>query len=98
MFDRRHGPNETLRSLVDFRVCCTSFSATSSIPGTRLGATTSIRTLDYGLYVDLLERKYEMKAEFGPSRARSYDLGPLDTRRYVRGVVLKLEQFAVGEP
>ncbi len=95
MFDRRNEPNETLRSLVDFRVL--HLIQRNVLDPANATRRYNIYTLDYGLYVDLLERKYEMKAEFGPARAPSPDLVPLDTRRYVRGVVLKPEQFAVGE-
>jgi hypothetical protein len=93
MFDRRNEPNETLRSLVDFRVL--HLIQRNVLDPNNATRRYNIYTLDYGLYVDLLETKYGLKAEFGTSRARSPDLVPLDTRRYVRGVVLKPEQFAV---
>jgi hypothetical protein len=95
MFDRSHEPNETLRSLVDFRVL--HLIQRNVLDPSNATRRYNIYTLDYGLYVDLLETKYELKAEFGTNRARSPDLVPLDNRRYVRGVVLKPEHFAVGD-
>ena len=93
MFDRRNEPNETLRSLVDFRVL--HLIQRNVLDPHNPARRYNIYTLDYGLYVDLLETKYGLKAEFGTSRVRSPDLVPLDTRRYVRGVVLKPEHFVV---
>jgi hypothetical protein len=92
MFDRRNEPNETLRSLVDFRVL--HLIQRNVVDPKSPMRRYNIYTLDYGLYVDLLDTTYDLKAEFGGSRGRgSADLVPLDNRRYVRGVVLKPEQL-----
>jgi hypothetical protein len=92
MFDRRNEPNETLRSLVDFRVL--HLIQRNVLDPKSPMRRYNIYTLDYGLYVDLLDTKYDLKAEFGNTRSGgSADLVPLDNRRYVRGVVLRPEQL-----
>jgi Cdc6-like AAA superfamily ATPase len=91
MLDRRHEANEVLNSLVDFRLLHLIHRNVldTQSPTRRY----NIYTLDYGLYVDLHDAKYQFKAEFGKVRPSSTDVVPLDTRRYVRGVVLRPEQF-----
>jgi hypothetical protein len=91
MLDRRHEANELLNSLVDFRLLHLIHRNVldTQNPTRRY----NIYTLDYGLYVDLHDAKYQFKAEFGKVRPSSTDVVPLDTRRYVRGVVLRPEQF-----
>jgi hypothetical protein len=88
MFDRRNEPNETLRSLVDMRVL--HLIQRNVLDPSNPTRRYNIYTLDYGLYVDLLDTKYELKPEFGGRKA-SADVVPLDNRRYVRGVVLRPE-------
>jgi hypothetical protein len=93
MLDRRYEANELLNSLVDFRllhVIHRNVLDTQS-PTRRY----NLYTLDYGLYVDLHDTKYQLKAEFGKERKSSGDVVPLDTRRYFRGVILRPEQFDI---
>jgi DNA-binding transcriptional ArsR family regulator len=96
MLDRRFESNELLNSLVDFRLL-------HLIHRNVLDAQSPTRrynlyTLDYGLYVDLHDAKYQFKAEFGKERRSSADVVPLDTRRYFRGVILSPEQFDTVSP
>jgi hypothetical protein len=91
MLDRRYESNEVLNSLVDFRLLHLIHRNVldTQSPTRRY----NLYTLDYGLYVDLHEAKYQLKAEFGKERKASDDIVPLDTRRYFRGVILRPEQF-----
>jgi hypothetical protein len=91
MLDRRYESNELLNSLVDFRLLHLIHRNVldTESPTRRY----NLYTLDYGLYVDLHDAKYQLKAEFGKERKSSVDIVPLDTRRYFRGVILRPEQF-----
>jgi hypothetical protein len=91
MFDRRYEPNETLSSLVDMRVL--HLIQRNVLDPTNPTRHYNIYSLDYGLYVDLMGTKYELKPEFGGRKA-SPDVVPLDNRRYVRGVVIKPDLLA----
>lgn len=55
-------------------------------------------TLDYGLYVDLLDRRHALMPEFAKAKRTtatesSEDVIALDTRRYLRGCVLQPGDF-----
>jgi len=91
MLDRRYESNEVLNSLVDFRLLHLIHRNVldTESPTRRY----NLYTLDYGLYVDLHDAKYQLKAEFGKERKSASDVVPLDTRRYFRGVILRPEQF-----
>ncbi len=98
MVDRKHEPNETIDALVDRRVI--HVVARNVIDAQNPTRRFSLYTLDYGLYVDLLDRRYALMPEFGKGRALSQDSGgdviPINTRRYLRGCVLKPDDFATA--
>lgn len=96
MLDRRHEPNETLQALVDRRVV--HVVARNVLDAQNPTRRFSVYTLDYGLYVDLLDRRYALMPEFAKVKRTmaaesSDDVIALDTRRYLRGCVLQPEDF-----
>jgi hypothetical protein len=101
MVDRRHEPNETLQALVDRRVI--HVVARNVLDAQNPTHRFSVYTLDYGLYVDLLDRRYALMPEFARAKRRADeehrdDVIPVDTRRYLRGCVLRPEDFEAAAP
>jgi hypothetical protein len=99
MVDRKDEPNETLDALVDRRVI--HVVARNVLDAERPTRRFSLYTIDYGLYVDLLDRRYAMMPEFAKAKRTTSaehggDVIPLNTRRYLRGCVLKPEDFERG--
>lgn len=94
LVDRRHEPIEALQALVDRRVLhvVARNVLDPQLPTRRY----SLYSLDYGLYVDLLDSRYALKPEFGRrgksgASGATTDVIPLNNRAYFRGLVLDPE-------